>query len=77
MTTYWLSDTIGNAERIIDGDMAVATSDPAADFAFEWLSTHAPNRRQAVLFLKKCILYIENGGIGTAGGQGTDIPLPP
>ena len=69
MTTYWLSMTRAQAASILDTDIAVATSDPAADIALEWLDTNTPTRQDLVLACEKLRIYIENGGL-----LGVDLP---
>jgi hypothetical protein len=69
MTTYWLSVTRAQAATSLDTNVAVATSDPAADIALEWLSTNSPTRQDLVLACELFRVYIENGGL-----LGVDLP---
>ena len=69
MTTFWLSVTKDQARQILDSNVAVATSDPAADIALEWLSTNTPTRQDLVLACELFRTFIQNGGLA-----GLDLP---
>jgi hypothetical protein len=74
MTANFLSIGLDKLNNL-DGDVAVATSAPTADFYFQVLTTtYKPTKEQCIMALRQFERYLISNGV-PAGNVGVDLPV--